>query len=270
MNPTIGQGLLSILTICRNDLPGLRTTVESVLSQSCPPDEFVVLDGGSSDGTVEYLRERGRDVIWHSEPDRGIADAFNKISRMASSEWLLFLNAGDSFVDPDVLRDACAFLREKAGGIGVCFGDTVVVDPTGLRESRQVPGTLDFGRGGSPLCHQAAFIRRDLQSQHPYDERLRIGMDYDLWLRLRSVTEFVHFDRGICVYRLGGISSSREWGEHSIFAHRLVDWINAGKRKLGLRDALGLTCSLVVYRAKKSVETFLGLRLYASTRNWFR
>lgn len=258
--------ILSVLTICRNDLTGLRTTVDSVLSQTCPPDEFIVLDGGSTDGTIEYLQKHGESILWRSEMDAGIADAFNKIARMASGKWLLFLNSGDAFADRDVLRDACKLLRDDAAGAGVYFGDAIVVDPSGLHETRRAIGTLAFGKGECPLCHQAAFIRRDLQLLHPYDKRLRIGMDYDLWLRLRALTEFVHIDREVCVYRLGGVSSSREWGEYAIIAHRMVEWVNTSGRNVGVKDVFRLLRSLVGYRIKKTVESLLGARLYALLR----
>lgn len=257
---------LAVLTICRNDLEGLKHTVASVASQTRAPDEFLVLDGGSQDGTVEYLQGCPDVTAWKSEPDQGIADAFNKVAATASADWVVFLNGGDAFVDPRVLEDMAAVLDSLPPETGVCYGDALVVDPQGLRPARRLVGSHEFGRGDNPLCHQAAFLRRTLQQAHPYDGRLRIGMDYDLWLRLLPVTGFRHVDRTVCDYRLGGISSSREWAEHSIVAHRMVEWINRRGSKLGWSDALGLVRELAAFRAKKLAEALLGRRLYGMLR----
>ncbi len=258
--------LISVLTICRDNLGGLRETVASMAAQTVQPDEFIVLDGASRDGTVEFLNICTAVTFWKSEPDRGIADAFNKAARLAHGEWLLFLNAGDALADAKVLADVRAELEKLDPAKGVCFGDALVVDPEGLAASYRQIGSLGIGHGGNTICHQAAFVRRTLQLQFPYDDRLRIGMDYDFWQRLQPVTEFAHMDRVICAYRLGGISSSRKWAEHAIVAHHLVDWLNS-RRRLGLRDVLSLLKAVLVLRVKKVAERLLGRKLYARVRN---
>lgn len=253
---------VSVLTICRNDLPGLRATAESVASQTRAPDEWIVLDGASDDGTVDFLRSRGALAAWKSEPDAGIADAFNKVAAMAGGEWLLFLNSGDAFADERVLSDLALALGAAPPEVGVVFGDAIEIDPTGCSAPRISHGSAELGRGTNPICHQAAFLRRELQARHPYDSRLRIGMDYDLWHRLARVTGFQHVDRAVCLYRLGGMSSSRAWGEHAIVAHAMVDWMNLRGRRLGSGDAAALLAALAAYRSKKFLERLVGENQY--------
>lgn len=262
--------LVSVLTICRNDLEGLRATADSVALQSRAPDEWIVLDGGSADGTVEFLGTCPGLTAWRSERDEGIADAFNKVAAMASGEWVVFLNSGDAFADPEVLADLAAVLESSPAACGVVFGDAIEIDPSGQVPPRRIRGTTSLGHGTNPICHQAAFLRRDLQARHPYDRRLRIGMDYDLWHRVSRATDIRHVDRAVCLYRLGGVSSSRAWGEHAILAHAMVDWLNLRDRKLGLSDALRLTGKVLGFRTKKALERVLGEALYRKVKGLSR
>lgn len=261
---------VSVLTICRNDLEGLRATADSVARQTRAPDEWIVLDGGSADGTVGFLGSCPGLTAWRSERDEGIADAFNKVAAMASGEWVLFLNSGDAFADPNVLADLAAVLESTPAACGVVFGDAIEIEPSGQVPPRRVRGATALGHGTNTICHQAAFVRRDLQARHPYDPRLRIGMDYDLWHRISRVTEIRHVDRAVCLYRLGGVSSSRAWGEHAILAHAMVDWLNLRDRKLGLSDALHLTGKVLGFRIKKAVERVLGETLYRKIKGHSR
>lgn len=107
--------MLSIITVCFNDLEGLRRTVESVLSQVGSCDfEHLIVDGNSIDGTREYLEQakgQGRITDFVSEPDRGIYDAMNKGLRLVKGEWIHFLNAGDTYAAVDSISIAASFLR---------------------------------------------------------------------------------------------------------------------------------------------------------------
>jgi glycosyltransferase involved in cell wall biosynthesis len=260
---------ISILTICRNDLEGLRRTANSVVSQSSPPDEFIVLDGSSSDGTVDFLRSNTYVTEWKSEPDAGIADAFNKVTRMASGDWIIFLNSGDILSDPDVFRDARDMLLHCDSEVGVVYGNAQLVNGD-VVVGKVIGDPLALNAGNS-LCHQACFIRRELQLLHPYDVRLRIGMDYDLWLRLGQCTRFSRLDRTIARFSLGGVSSSKNWAEHSLIAHHCVRWLNSDYRsRLSWRDVLHLMVDLAKLRTKKAVELIVGDRLYSMLKKVFR
>lgn len=252
---------ISILTICRNNLQGLRQTIASVASQTNPPDEFIILDGASTDGTVEFLPTALAVTEWKSEPDLGIADAFNKVVRMASGEWVLFLNSGDMLCDAEVIgrvRDALAHCDAE---VGVAYGHARIVD--GETVVGKAHGN-HLGLGGdNSLCHQACFIRRELQLQYPYDVRLRIGMDYDLWFRIGASARFLPLDLDVALYALGGVSTTRSWAEHSVVAHHFVRWLNSEpSSRLGLREVLALLTAVLKLRAKKRFESLVGARWY--------
>jgi len=260
---------ISILTICRNNLQGLQQTVASVSSQTSPPDEFIVLDGASADGTVEYLATARSVTAWKSEPDEGIADAFNKVVRMASGEWVLFLNSGDRLCDADVLGRVREALARCDADVGVAYGHARIVDGETLVGKAQ--GDHLGLNGDNSLCHQACFIRRDLQLRHPYDVRLRIGMDYDLWFRIGRCARFQPLDLDVALYALGGVSTTRSWAEHSVVAHHFVRWLNSDPRsRLGLREVLSLLSAVLGLRAKKGFESLLGQRRYTLLKKAFR
>lgn len=104
---------LSIITICLNNLEELKRTVASVLQQTCKEFEYIIIDGGSTDGCKEYIEGLAGVSQWISEPDKGIYNAMNKGIRIAGGEYVLFLNSGDELYNGGVLAEALPLLKEK-------------------------------------------------------------------------------------------------------------------------------------------------------------
>jgi len=121
----MSEPLISILTASYNSVEGLKKTVASVETQTFRDFEHVVIDGGSTDGSAEFLSEQGDNVNWISEPDEGIADAMNKGIRLARGDWILVLQAEDTFVDQHSLAGAVRCLG--ASQPIVCFS-VIVID----------------------------------------------------------------------------------------------------------------------------------------------
>ncbi len=172
--------ILSVVTICRNVLPALRRTVDSVLP--APPGvEYVVVDGASTDGTAAYLEGlRARGVRVLSEPDRGISDAMNKGVRLASGTWVAHLHADDTYL-PGALEQVAALLREDDADI-VC-GAIVKTERRGEVVCQSDPSLLEWDM---TINHPATFVRRALfERLGGFDTGLRNAMDYDFFLRAR-------------------------------------------------------------------------------------
>ena len=175
--------LITVITINRNNLSSLERTAISVLSQSLYDFEYVIVDGNSDDGSAEYLNEHLNDdrVLWISEPDGGIYNAMNKAVRMSSGEYLLFLNSGDTFASPDVLSHITGNLFDAdivVGRVNVVDGD-VVVRQSKLLDANDLHLFSMYLQG---IPHQAAFIRRTLMLEHPYDESLKINSDWKFFV----------------------------------------------------------------------------------------
>jgi hypothetical protein len=151
-------GLISVITVNLNDAAGLRATAQSVATQERPPDEWIVIDGGSRDGSLAVIREFEALIhSWISAPDRGVYDGMNRGLRRARGCYVLFMNAGDCFAGADSLARIAAAL-EASPGVDLLFGGTILALPSEHRLYRppRAPAHLRFG---PPAYHQATVFR---------------------------------------------------------------------------------------------------------------
>lgn len=199
--------LISVVTVCRNALPMLRSTAASVLAQTYPRIEYIVVDGASSDGTVDYLRELGPDkVTWVSEPDCGIYDAMNKGAAMASGDWVIFMNAGDTFAAANTVERV--FAGRDLDGCGVVYGNVLKRDADGQLVEKPASPPRNCHR--MFFCHQSAFYRRSCIASTPFD--LRHPMSADIHQVKRLLANGVNFrqlDFPIAVFDTTGVSNAR-------------------------------------------------------------
>lgn len=200
---------LSIITVTWNNLQGLRFTCESVISQSYTGYEWIIVDGGSTDGTCEYLQSLSpKPTHWCSEPDQGIYNAMNKGISWSHGDYLLFLNSGDTLADASVLQRVVTELHDA----DIIYGDALFCKPHKKRLV-QYPETFTLyhlWRGFTP-CHQATFIRAALLKENGYDERYRIVADYRKWLEWKLAgCRYQHINVVVCNYMLNGISTTNQ------------------------------------------------------------
>lgn len=227
MNHASSPPLVSIVTITRNHRDGLARTLASVAEQTFRDFEHVVVDGASTDGSRELL-EAAEAVRFVSEPDDGIAHAFNKGIAMSRGRWLNFLNAGDTWVDATAMARVAPHLAvprapspSHPAGAAIVTGHSVthgVVSPP-----YAIPTDAPFPRRAW-LSHQASFFRRDVFTVcGDYDTRFRVCMDYEFWLR--ALPRFPHrFISEVLVdFEAGGVSSTRKdiWRKELRLANRM-------------------------------------------------
>lgn len=197
----------SVITICYNDLEGVKSTLESVLSQTYINYESIVIDGGSSDGTPEYLKKYAgiNNILWLSEPDTGIYNAMNKGIGLASGDWLIFMNSGDKFASSNVLEDVSATSISRDINASLLYGDVIKKgEILKAKEPREV-----LLKGGLFACHQSMFFRRNIK----YDESFHIFGDFELVSRLfkDSPGDFHYLGFLISDYEADGLSSHISW-----------------------------------------------------------
>lgn len=192
----------SVVTITYNAGNVLRRTADSVLAQKYRHIEHLIVDGASTDNTLDVARDyarrsdssqRGHKVIISSEPDKGIYDAMNKGLQRATGDYIVFLNAGDFFPDGDtietVIRGGRLEQTPSGGWPAVIYGDTDIVDNEGryLRPRRLRPPKRLTWRSfmhGMLVCHQAFYARADIARATPYDLRYRFSADVDWCIRV--------------------------------------------------------------------------------------
>lgn len=185
----------SVITVTYNAAAVLEDTIQSVITQTYHHVEYIIVDGGSTDGTLDIVAQyRDRIATIVSEPDKGLYDAMNKGMRLATGDYLCFLNAGDSFHEDDTLQSIAHSLTGSALP-DVIYGQTELVDSEGhfVRMRRlSAPEHLNWKsfRQGMLVCHQAFFAKRTLAE--PYDLRYRFSADFDWCIRVMKRAQTLH------------------------------------------------------------------------------
>ena len=201
------QPLVTVITVVLNGEQHLEQTIRSVLEQSYANIEYLVLDGGSTDGTLEIIgRYEDRIDSWVSEPDAGIYDAMNKGIARARGELIGLLNA-DDYYEPDGVAAAVASYR-RSGKAGIYYGHTYLLqEDLGLRY--EYPARNQHWRGMG-FCHPAMFAHRQVYREvGEYDQRYRLAADYDFLLRaLERKVALIPVDAYLVNYRNSGLSAS--------------------------------------------------------------
>lgn len=168
---------ITVVTVTCNCADVLQATIDSVAEQIYPNVEYIVVDGGSTDGTVEVIRANASKIArWISEPDRGIYDAMNKSVAMASGEWINFMNAGDTFHSPTVVAEIVRHANPKSD---IIYGDTLMINKVACYV-RKCPAITTMAHD-MVFGHQASFTRRSLLCSMPFDTSFRITADYNFF-----------------------------------------------------------------------------------------
>lgn len=196
-----GLPLVSIVTPSLNQGPFVEQAIESVLEQDYPRIEHIVVDGGSTDETLDVLR-RYPQLTWVSEPDGGQAHAINKGFRMASGDVFGWLNADDFYL-PGAVSAVVAALRET--GAALVHGGWRKVDEQGRRLRDVSPVTFDYRlqlEVRNAVAQPGSFFTREaFEAVGGVDERYRYALDYELWLKLGARYRVAHVERVLAAYR---------------------------------------------------------------------
>ena len=221
--PESRKPLFSIITVVHNGKINLEQTIQSVISQSWSNIEYVIVDGGSTDGTLDIIRKyEDRIDHWISEPDKGIYDAMNKGLSLASGDLIAFLNSGDWY-NPGVLEKVAEeYLRNKNGDLVIAGKWTLIFEDLDLEI--HVSPSLKFSLG-IPISHPAMFVPRNVYEKFgKFDLQYRYGADFDMLVRfyLRGV-KFHFIDTKILNYRTQGASENYFYvtgKDHSLIIRR--------------------------------------------------
>jgi glycosyltransferase involved in cell wall biosynthesis len=194
---------ITVVTPSFNQARFIGETIESVLGQGYPNLEYIVVDGGSTDGTQDILRRYGDRLRWVSERDRGQADAVNKGVAMGHGEIIGWLNSDDTYAPGALQRAARVFA--SAPDVGVVYGDADHVLEDGAHYGPYPTSAFDHQRLAERcfICQPAAFIRRRaFDAVGGVDAELRYCMDYDLWIRMGRQQRFVYLGEVLAQSRL--------------------------------------------------------------------
>jgi glycosyltransferase involved in cell wall biosynthesis len=206
------QYKLSIITINYNNLTGLQKTIESVLSQTWKEFEYIVIDGGSNDGSIEYIQsKRNSFTFWTSEKDNGIYHAMNKGIEKATGEYILFINSGDTFFDQNVLEKVIPEIMLNKH-VGVYYGDGIGIKQNNFSKTIYTPKEITLSQFYfSSVPHSAfSFIHKSLFFKFgKYNQELKYCSDWLLFLDmfLAGVTFQKLNSTNVGIFELDGLSS---------------------------------------------------------------
>ena len=197
----------TVITINYNNADGLRQTILSVVGQTCDDYEYVIIDGGSTDGSVEVIKEREDKIsYWVSEKDGGIYNAMNKGVKAARGEYLIFMNSGDIFYDNKVLSDACLYIHDE----DIIIGNVLATDTRTIISPPPPDGKLTMYHPYSgAIPHQGTFVKLALQQKHPFDETLKIAADWKFFLQsiIFDNCSVKYINVNVALYDTSGLSS---------------------------------------------------------------
>lgn len=202
---------MSIITVNYNNCEDLARTLSSIRNQSCKDFEFVVIDGGSTDGSLELI-EANKDIIdtWISERDKGIYHAMNKGVSLAKSEYCIFMNAGDLFYHPDEVKRWKSFAKRQVCDIytGNWVGYSRRERTSVLVAPREVNLEFLFVR---TLQHNSTYIKTSILRKYPYSEEYKIVSDWIFFWQafLEGGVTYVRLPWIVCKGDLGGVSNTQ-------------------------------------------------------------
>lgn len=195
--------LITVVTVCYNAVNELDKTMQSVLNQIYDNIEYIVIDGGSTDGTVDVIKKYAdRLAYWVSEPDKGIYDAMNKGIKASTGEWINFMNAGDWFYKNTTLSEVFERGKNEAG---VIYGSVNMVYSTYSQIVH--PQMKPSKKNPMPFNHQSVFVRTIFMKERPFDTTYKYVADYNFFFNIVDTVRFVESEVIVSSYSTVGYSS---------------------------------------------------------------
>lgn len=196
---------ITIITVTYNCAHLLEKTIDSILIQDFNDYEYLVIDGQSTDGTLDVIRKNQQHITyWCSEKDKGIYDAMNKGIKKATGKWIIFLNAGDTFANNNVLTKVSSYTYHT--DYDIVYGNILVRRNNQLVERKALPPR---NKQRMFFCHQSAFVKTDILKQMPFDIQFKMSADFHFFKRcLLMGHKFLHVDEPFAIFDLTGVSNT--------------------------------------------------------------
>lgn len=197
--------LVTVVTVCYNAVAELEKTIQSVFNQTYENIEYIIIDGGSKDGTMDVIQKYvDRLAYWVSEKDKGIYDAMNKGIDRATGSWVNFMNAGDVFCNNGVIKDI--FEYNDLSNFSAIYGDCYVSKSDQLQYLKA--SNIKKIQTQMPFCHQSSFIRK---TRLRFSIDLKIAADYQMiyeYYRMNGISSFLYISKPISIFDATGISTT--------------------------------------------------------------
>jgi putative colanic acid biosynthesis glycosyltransferase len=201
--------LITVITVVFNNRDGFAGTAASVCEQKDASFEWVVIDGGSTDGTVDLIKAHAEHMaFWVSERDSGIYDAMNKGLANAKGEFCVFMNSGDRFAGSDTLHKVAEAIEESPPGIGMLLGAALFELSPSYRYVQKPRPMTPYVMHSVPTSHQAMYFRTELHKQALFDPGIRIAADYDAICRMYKLNPLAGYTDEVIAHVWRGLESN--------------------------------------------------------------
>ncbi|GHU16260.1 glycosyl transferase [Betaproteobacteria bacterium] len=248
MNPSF-----SIITVAYNADQWLEPTILSILNQSYPSIEYLIIDGASSDGTVDIIRHYEVGIAyWESEPDKGLYDAMNKGLKRATGDYVWFVNAGDTLDSADIVQQVASLVQKEPTLPDIIYGETIVMDEQGhslgLRRLKS-PDKLTWKsfKMGMLVCHQSFVVKLELAPL--FDMQYRYSSDFDWCIRcMKEANTYLNTRKVLSRFLDGGVSTKQ--------------------RKASLKERYRIMCNYYGRVSTNFCHLWFAVRFY--TAKWFK
>lgn len=243
----------SIITITYNASQWLERTILSVLSQSYPNIEYIIIDGASTDGTVDIIKQYESGIAyWVSEPDKGLYDAMNKGLQKATGDYVWFLNAGDTIYTSDTIQRIVTAMSRRKRVPDIIYGETAIINAAGkslgmrrLKAPRRL--TWKSFRKGMLVCHQSFISKRAIAPLYNTDYRL--VADFDWCIRCLKGAEVIY-------------------NTHLILSNFLEEGMSSVQRKASLKERYEVMCKYYGTLPTMLMHGWFAVRFYFA--KWFK
>lgn len=243
------QPKFTIITITYNASQWIEQTILNILSQSYTNIEYIIIDGGSKDGTVDLIKQYSSGITyWSSEPDKGIYDAMNKGLLKATGDYVWFINAGDTLCNSDIVQHVVSLISKKSVLPDIIYGETNIIDENGnslgmrrLKAPKKL--TWKSFRMGMLVCHQSFITKRSIAPL--YDLTYRYSADFDWCIRCMKDSSRI-YNTGITLSNFmdGGVSTSQ--------------------RKISLKERYDIMCRYYGKISTSLLHIWFAIRFYTA------
>jgi len=197
--------LITVITVVYNEFQDIEETIQSVINQTCSNIEYIIIDGGSTDGTLDIIKKYENQIDYFvSEEDDGIYEAMNNGLFLATGIWIAFMNGGDSYYSNDAVKD---LMEAALLNSDVVYGQTNYIYSNEYSKIVHT-STFEEKKFSMPFCHQSCMVKTKLHKQNPFNTEYKIGADYCFFFYLHSIkSRFVMTNKVIANFKLDGLSS---------------------------------------------------------------
>ena len=213
---------ISIITVSYNQVDFIESNIKSVIAQNYPNVEHIIIDAGSTDGTLDILKKYDKQLNWISEPDNGQSDGLNKGFKKASGEIIGWINSDDALYE-NALYEVAKFFQENSNEIAV-VGDQMIIDEDNniVKVINSCPYSYDYLLNyAKGITQNSTFFKKDVFNKIGYlDESLHYAMDHDLFIRIASIKNIPYISKTLAQFRRQPNAKTAEGGHK--FSHELI------------------------------------------------